>query len=127
MKSPLFLDIADLFFLIFHSGLILFNLFAWIWRPLRKWHLLTISLTLVSWVFLGIFYGWGYCPLTDWHWDILRQKGISDLPNSYISYLIERILQVNISGSTVDILTLMLAITAFLISLKVNFWPRNPN
>lgn len=122
MKSPILLDFADLFFLIFHSALILFNLFAWIWIPLRKWHLLTISLTLASWVFLGFFYGWGYCPLTDWHWGVLRQKGISDLPNSYISYLIERILHVKLPHKVVDAFTLSLAVVAFMISLKVNFW-----
>ncbi|MDX5478138.1 MAG: DUF2784 domain-containing protein [Cyclobacteriaceae bacterium] len=127
MKSPILLDIVDLFFLIFHSVLILFNLFAWIWKPLRKWHLVTISLTLASWVFLGFFYGWGYCPLTDWHWEVLRQKGISDLPNSYISYLIERILHIKLPPKVVDAFTLSLAVLAFMISLKVNFWRNKGN
>ena len=121
MKSSLFLDIADYFFLTFHSSLIIFNLFAWIWKPLRKWHLITISLTFVSWIFLGIWYGWGYCPLTDWHWEILRKKGITGLPNSYISYLLERLLGLNMSPQVVDILTFSLAFIALLISIFVNF------
>jgi hypothetical protein len=121
MNSPLFLDIADYFFLTFHSALIVFNLFAWIWRALRKWHLLTISLTFVSWTLLGIWYGWGYCPLTDWHWDILRKKGVTGLPNSYISYLIERLLGFTLPPETVDILTLGLALLALIISIYLNF------
>jgi len=121
MNNPLFLDIADYFFLTFHSALIVFNLFAWIWRALRKWHLLTISLTFVSWTLLGIWYGWGYCPLTDWHWDILRKKGVTGLPNSYISYLIERLLGFTLPPETVDILTLGLALLALIISIYLNF------
>jgi hypothetical protein len=120
-----FLDLADYFFLIFHSALIIFNLFGWIWKPLRKWHLITISLTFVSWTLLGIWYGWGYCPLTDWHWDILRKKGVTGLPNSYISYLIERLLGFTLSPATVDILTLGLALLALIISLYLNFLKKN--
>jgi hypothetical protein len=121
MNSPWFLDFADYFFTIFHSVLILFNLFAWIWKPLRKWHLWTISLTFASWVILGIWYGWGYCPLTDWHWDILRQKGVRNLPNSYISYLIQRVLNLTLPAKTVDTLTLVLALAALILSILVNF------
>ncbi|MFD2200135.1 DUF2784 domain-containing protein [Shivajiella indica] len=125
MNNTLFLEIADYFFLIFHSFLIIFNLFAWIWIPLRKWHLFTISLTFASWIILGIRYGWGYCPLTDWHWEILRKKGLTDLPNSYISYLLERLLGLNFSTHLVDFLTLGLAFIALLISLFVNFRKKN--
>jgi hypothetical protein len=125
MNSTVFLDLADYFFLSFHSALIIFNLFGWIWKPLRKWHLLTISLTFVSWTLLGIRYGWGYCPLTDWHWDILRKKGVTGLPNSYISYLIERLLGFTLSPATVDILTLGLALLALIISLNLKFLKKN--
>ncbi|EKB49083.1 hypothetical protein B879_02270 [Cecembia lonarensis LW9] len=121
MDNKLFLDIGDYFFTVFHSLLILFNLFAWIWKPLRKWHLWTISLTFSSWIILGIWYGWGYCPLTDWHWEILRQKGVYNLPNSYISYLLARILKLELPAKTVDLLTLVLALAALIISIWVNF------
>jgi hypothetical protein len=121
MNSALFLDLADYFFLAFHSLLIIFNLFAWIWKPLRMWHLITISLTFASWIFLGIRYGWGYCPLTDWHWEILRKKGVMDLPNSYIAYLMERIIHLKLPPQLVDIMTVGLAFIALVISLIVNF------
>ncbi|WP_291786172.1 DUF2784 domain-containing protein [Cecembia sp.] len=125
MTNPLFLDLADYFFMVFHSALILFNLFAWVWKPLRVWHLWTISLTFASWVVLGIWYGWGYCPLTDWHWEVLRQKGFENLPNSYISYLLQRILKIHISAKTVDTLTLSLALLALVLSIWVNFGKKN--
>ena len=96
------LIIADYFFLTFHTSLIFFNLFGWSLKKTRKWNLLTLSLTLGSWVVLGIFWGWGYCPLTDWHWDILVQLGERDLPHSYITYLLLRILGWAPSASIVE-------------------------
>ena len=31
---------------------------------------------------LGAVYGWGYCPCTDWHWDVKRRLGETGLPRS---------------------------------------------
>lgn len=125
--DPHLLRIADTVFLIFHTTLILFNLLGWIWRPLRKAHLVVISLTFFSWGILGIWYGWGYCPLTDWHWETLYRLGHRQLPVSYISYLLERTLGWHLDDFIVDLLTLGLAVVALAASIKVNFFPRNPN
>lgn len=125
MEGDLYLELADYFFLVFHTGLILFNLTGWIWRPLRKWHLACIILTLASWGILGIWYGLGYCPLTDWHWGILRQRGVTDLPSSYISYLLDRLLGLSLPESIVDSLTLGFAVLSLAISIKVNFFKKN--
>ncbi|MCD4791284.1 MAG: DUF2784 domain-containing protein, partial [Bacteroidales bacterium] len=73
----------DTFFVVFHTALIIFNLFGWIWKPTRRLNLITLLLTGASWFILGIFYGIGYCPLTDWHWQVLHKLGIYDVPNSY--------------------------------------------
>ena len=115
------LAFADGFFVIFHTCLILFNLFGWYWPTLRKWHLWSISLTFASWIILGIWYGWGYCPLTDWHWEILQNRGVTDLPQSYISYLLKRITGLSFPDRWVDFSTVSLALLALVISLKVNF------
>src|SRR5690606_38615697 len=81
------LQIADCFFLVFHIGLILFSLFGSIWKPRRTAQLFVISLTFSSWGILGIWFGWGYCTLTDWHWEVLYALGTETLPSSYVSYL----------------------------------------
>lgn len=120
------LQFIDYFFLVFHTGLILFNLFGWLWKPTRNGHLVVIILTFASWGILGIWYGWGYCPLTDWHWDVLYLLGETDLPNSYISYLLRRLLSVDMPDSWVDMMTLMLALLALTASLKVNFFTKPP-
>src|SRR5690606_26267869 len=95
-----FLQLIDYFFVVFHTALILFNLLGWIWKPTRKAHLIVISLTFASWGILGIWYGWGYCPLTDRHWEILYQLGETSLPDSYISYLLQRMLDLHLPDLT---------------------------
>ncbi|MCF1749688.1 DUF2784 domain-containing protein [Mariniradius sediminis] len=119
------LVLADWFFVVFHSSLILFNLFGWIWKKTRKAHLITISLTLLSWGFLGIWYGWGYCPLTDWHWQVLEKLGKTNLPNSYISYLLDRVLGWQPGEKWVDGGTLVLTLWAFGMSVWMN-WRKTP-
>jgi len=125
MTGETYLIIADYFFLVFHTGLIVFNLTGWMWRPLRKWHLACILLTFASWLLLGIWYGLGYCPLTDWHWDILRQRGIRDLPDSYVGYLLERLLGLSMKAELVDGFTVGFAVLALALSIKVNFFTKS--
>ncbi len=113
--------ILDIFFVVFHSSLILFNLFGWIWKKTRIFNLITLVLTGASWLFLGLLVGTlGYCPLTDWHFSILNKLGKTDLPNSYIKYLTERITGINISASVVDKVTLYALLTALALSLYFN-------
>lgn len=122
--------VLDIFFISFHSILIIFNLFAWIWKPLRKANLISLIITGSSWFILGIFYGIGYCPLTDWHWQILNKLGNYELPNSYIVFLIERLSGFELDAGFVDICTVSLYFVALLLSLYVNIFKRkkdNPN
>ncbi|HUR31773.1 MAG TPA: hypothetical protein VMZ69_10110 [Saprospiraceae bacterium] len=41
----------------------------------RKAHLLVIDLTIASWFIIGLWKGFGYCFLTDWHWRIKEKLG----------------------------------------------------
>jgi hypothetical protein len=111
----------DLFFTIFHTGLVVFNLFGWIWKKTRRLNLICLLLTGGSWLFLGIFYGWGYCPLTDWHFQILRELGYTNLPDSYLSFLFTRLTKRPIDQTLVDAVTLWGLIIALIISLYLNF------
>ncbi len=110
----------DYFFLVFHFTLILFVLFGWIWKRLRVYNLILILLVFASWTLLGIWYGFGYCPFTDWHWQVLRELGQTGLPSSYVSYLFQRILSLELSQVFVDWLTGGLAVMAFVLSLVFN-------
>ncbi|NGP75554.1 DUF2784 domain-containing protein [Balneolaceae bacterium YR4-1] len=110
----------DIFFFVFHTCLILFNLFGWIWKATRKWNLLTLSATAFSWIILGIWYGFGYCPCTHWHWLVRRELGYSDMPNSYIKFLLDELVRLNFDAFTVDLWTGILFFSAFVVSLYVN-------
>ena len=62
----------DIFFIVFHTSLIFFNLFGWIWKYTRRANLVALLLTGGSWFILGLYYGIGYCPFTEWHWEVLH-------------------------------------------------------
>ncbi|MFW6137466.1 MAG: DUF2784 domain-containing protein [Candidatus Aminicenantaceae bacterium] len=100
--NELILQILDKFFFVFHSALILFNLLGWIWRRTRKLNLLVLFLTAFSWVFLGIWYGFGYCPSTDWHWQVRSRLGHHDIPHSYIRFLVETFTGMDVDAGLVD-------------------------
>jgi hypothetical protein len=113
--------LADIFFVIFHSTLILFNLFGWIWKKTRRINLITLLLTAFSWLFLGLFVGsLGYCPLTDWHFSVLKKLGNTNLSDSYIKYLAERLTGISFDSRLVDNVTLYAFIFALALSLFVN-------
>jgi len=113
--------LLDIFFVVFHTSLILFNLFGWIWRKTRLANLITLLLTGGSWLFLGLIVGMlGYCPLTDWHFNILNKLGKTDLPVSYIKYLVDRLTGLDVSQPLVDNFTLYGLLAALAISLALN-------
>jgi len=110
--------LLDIFFVLFHTFVILFNLFGWIWKRTRKYNLILLLLTGGSWLFLGLLVGTlGYCPLTDWHFDVLEKLGRTELPLSYVKYLADRLTGLNFSSSLVDTITLYSFLTALIISL----------
>jgi hypothetical protein len=88
-------------FFVFHTSWIVFNCVGWLWRRSRRWHLATIAFTAVSWFGLGIHYGWGYCPCTDWHWQVRDRLGHRD-PPSYMQLLITELTGLNLPAGWVD-------------------------
>ena len=114
-------NILDIFFVVFHSFLIIFNLFGWIWRKTRVWNLITLLLTGASWLILGwIVSAFGYCPLTDWHFRVLAELGNYDLPDSYIKYLADRLTGLDFDAGLVDKVTLLSFLASLLVSLVLN-------
>jgi len=114
------LKLLDFFFTGFHTILIIFNLFGWLVPSLRKLNLMVLIITAGSWFILGIFYGIGYCPLTEWHFQVLQKLGYSDLPNSYVTFLVKRLTGFTLDQNLVDTLTMVCFFVAFGLSLFVN-------
>jgi hypothetical protein len=90
-------------FFILHTSWIAFNCLGWIWRRTRPWQLATIALTAASWFGLGLWYGWGYCPCTDWHWQARARLGFED-PPSYIQLLIREVAGIELGPATANAL-----------------------
>lgn len=112
--------LLDLGLLTFHGLLVSFNLLGWVWRRTRRLHLFAISATLLSWFGLGVVYGWGYCPLTDWHWDVKRALGETGLPASWVKYYLDRLTGVDWNSGAVDLLVIGSGVGAFAVSLALN-------
>lgn len=121
MDNQWLYQIGDKFFFVFHIVLIVFNLLGWIPKKLRVWNFVTLSMTAFSWFVLGIFYGFGYCFLTEWHWRIREALGYTDESNSYIHFLLIQLFNISISERLVNILTAVFFFLAVLASVYVNF------
>ena len=110
----------DYFLTFVHLAVIGFNLFGWIWRRTRKVHLMIVVLTAASWFLLGIWFGWGYCFLTDWHWDVKRKLGETGLPNSFIKYFADYLAGMDLAPKLVDSWTLGIFIAVIVMTVWVN-------
>ena len=118
------LSFLNVLYTIAHLVLISFILTGWIWKRTQKLHFIVVILTALSWLVLGIWYGWGYCPLTDWHWDVKEKLGERNLPNSFVKYFADQVTGENISSSLIDGVTVACLVFAAIASVYVNFFKR---
>jgi hypothetical protein len=121
------LKMLDVLFTILHVAIILFNLFGWMFRARRKLHLISVFVTAASWFILGIWFGIGYCPLTDWQWTVKAKLGEHNLPSNFIEYAAEKISGMDFSTQLVNILIGVFFAVAVVLSFYVNFFRRRTN
>ncbi len=128
MPEPI-LKILDLFFFAFHTVLILFNILGWLVPRWRLANFITLSITAFSWFVLGIWYGWGYCFCTDWHWQVREMLGYENMSSSYIHFLILKVIGFDFSANLVDSVTVIVFFSAFVTSAYLNIrkWRANKN
>lgn len=114
------------FFFAFHTLFTLFNITGWLFHATRKWNLVTLLLTAFSWFILGIWYGWGYCLCTDWHWKVREHLGYHDQSDSYIHFLLLQLTGINFNPDLVETATLVVFVVSFVMSgwLNVRDWKR---
>jgi hypothetical protein len=104
-------EVLNVGFFVFHTLWIAFTSLGWIWRRTRPWQLGTVSLTALSWFGLGVWYGWGYCPCTDWHWQVRARLGHHD-PPSYIQLLIQTLTGIEVATDLANILAVVVLVAA---------------
>lgn len=113
-------EFLNIFFFLFHSCIILFNIFGWIWKKTRLANLILILLTAISWFLLGIWYGFGYCPCTDWHWQVREKLDLYDTSTSYLEFLVEELTGLDVSRELVDIFAVAFLVIALCLSIVLN-------
>ena len=99
------LKILDILFTLLHLSIICINLFGWIHPKTRYLHFIFVCATLFSWLVLGVWYGFGYCPITDWQWQIKENLGETDLPSSFIKYFADWLTGKDFDPVLIDTLT----------------------
>lgn len=90
-----------------HIAIISFIAIGWLFSTLRLLHLIVLGLTLLCWFVLGLRYGFGYCPITDWHWKLKDKWGDGRPPTSYIHAGLEHLLSKLLKPASVDATVLM--------------------
>ncbi len=93
----------NLAFFVVHTAWTLFTCVGWIWKRTRVMQLVAALLTALSWLGLGAWYGWGYCPFTDWHWQVRARLGYHD-PPSYVQLLIREVARIDVGPRVADAL-----------------------
>lgn len=115
------LKLLDILLTLLHLLIIGFNLLGWIWKSTRRLHFIVVAITAACWLILGIWFGVGYCPITDWQWHVKEQLGEHNLPNSFIKYFADKISGADINATLIDILTAVGFFAAAFIAVYLNF------
>jgi hypothetical protein len=110
-------------FFVFHTSWIAFTCLGWIWARTRPRQLATVSLTALSWFGLGLWFGWGYCPCTDWHWQVRARLGFSD-PRSYVQLLIRELTGIDAGPDLADALAVVTLAAAALLGATLTIRDR---
>ena len=111
----------DILLTLVHLLIIGFNLLGWIWPATRRAHFIGVLITAACWFLLGIWFGIGYCPVTDWQWQIKEQLGEADLPNSFIKYYADEITGKHFPPSFIDAVTLVCFAVSAVLAVYFNF------
>ena len=114
------LSFLNIFFFVFHTVLIVFNLFGWVWRRTRLANLMTLGATAFFWFIIGIWYGVGYCPSTEWHWQVRLRLGYTIETYSYTKFLVDTITGLDVNAKLVDTATVTLFLLAICASVFTN-------
>jgi len=108
------IGILNIIFHVIHISVITINLTFWMSFKTLRIAQVTLILTVFSWVGFGFYYGFGYCFLTDWHWQLKESAGETDLPYSYIKLVLDYITGRDIDPVLIDRFTILALIISLL-------------
>ncbi len=121
--SPTTLLILDWFLNILHFAIVFMLCFGWIAKATRKFHRILLCVVTICWLAIGPLMGKsiGYCPVTDWAWQVRTLRGETELEYGYINYLTEK-LGVYMSNGTTDLVVGV--IFGFIWLMTIILWVR---
>ena len=96
------LKLLNVLFHLLHLSIIFFFLVGWISLSTRTAHFVLALLILLSWYGLGLFFGFGYCLVTDIQWRLKKKLGQDPSTEYYIKYVIDRITGSDIQAGTIN-------------------------
>lgn len=99
------LNLLDWLLHFLHIAVIVINTTFWLSSRTLRLAQVMLVLTTISWFGFGLVYGFGYCFLTDWQWQVKEKLGESNLPHSYIKYALDGVTGGDWSPLFVDSLT----------------------
>jgi len=117
----MYYELLDWFFHVVHLTIIFVNVFGWIFSRYIRVHLICVLTTAFSWFIMGIWYGLGYCFITDWQWQVKMKLGETNLPASYITFILQKMGIYQIPSNFIERATLIIFLLALIISLYLNF------
>jgi hypothetical protein len=117
----LMLRLLDVLLTIVHLAIVVFNLFGWIPKATRKANFITLMLTAASWFLLGIWFETGFCPVTDWQWQVKERLGETNIPPNFIEYIAEKTFKYDFDTAFVSNVIAVSFALAVVASVYVNF------
>lgn len=113
--------VLDVCFFVLHTAFIVFIAAGWAWQRVRRAHLASVGAVAFSWLGLGLVFGLGFCPCTDWHWRVRERLGDRALPDSYIKFLADRLTGCDWNAAWVDGVTVCALAIAAGLSIVLNW------
>lgn len=116
VRQPLFWNLLDFLMHIIHLSLISFMLTGWVFEATRFPHYVLIWLIFGSWFGLGIFYGFGYCLVTDLQWRVKEKLGNPPSTKFYVKHMIDKVISHDIDETLINHISSYTYYGVFLIS-----------
>ncbi len=114
----------DWFFIVFHTVLVLFNVFGWAVRKWRRWNLWCLAITAISWFVMGLWYGVGYCICTDWHWQVRQALGYELVDRTYVQFLVRTLTGIEPPLGLTKTVSGVVFVVALVLSIALNLRDR---
>ena len=112
----IFLSLANIFFHCVHLALV-FCFFVWLSEKTLLAPCILSILILLSWLGLGMIFGYGYCLVTVIQWRLEKRMGEESYTEYYIKYILDIVTGFDTNPQTVNTVTTITYYVIFVLSI----------